>query len=525
MSDNLNIVIVGHVDHGKSTILGRLLYDTQALPQGKLENIKKRCEINKKVFEYAFLLDALKEEQSQGITIDTARCFFKHKEKNFMFLDAPGHVEFIKNMVTGSSQADAAFLVIDAKEGIKENSIRHGYLLSMLNIKQVVVIINKIDLIDYNYKEIKTLISNTKKFLNKLDIKPKEFIPLSGIKGDNIVSLSLKTPWYKKSSLLEVLYKFQKIKPDVHKPFRMSIQDVYKFTSTEDKRIIVGTIQSGKICVGDELIVYPTKNISKVITIERFNSKNNLNAEAGESIGITLDKPIYITRGNIFAKKNEEKIEVSNRVEVKLFWMGKEPLRTNKKYIIKIGSDKTSAEIEEIKNVIDISTLKHEKASLVENNNVANCILKLNKNIAFDILMKTAQFVIIDNYQIMGGGVITKNANNLQQEDSLVNINSLTFKDLNPCIILLRDNDDKFLKRISNLMIDYFKGKNISIEIKNLEKKNAYMIILLDSTNDFQEVNYEFYQFNLNEYHSNNMKDNFDKIFKRIIYDIYKKSK
>ena len=151
LREDMNIVIVGHVDHGKSTIIGRLLADTGSLPEGKLESVKEMCRRNSKPFEYAFLLDALKDEQAQGITIDSARCFFKTEKRNYIIIDAPGHIEFLKNMVTGAARAEAALIVIDAKEGVRENSKRHRYLLSMLGIKQITVLVNKMDLSDYSH--------------------------------------------------------------------------------------------------------------------------------------------------------------------------------------------------------------------------------------------------------------------------------------------------------------------------------------------------------------------------------------
>src|SRR3989338_3537540 len=150
LREQMNVVIVGHVDHGKSTVIGRLLADTDSLPQGKLEEVKERCRRNAKPFEYAFLLDALKDEQTQGITIDTARCFFKSKKRDYIIIDAPGHIEFLKNMVTGAARAEAAILVIDAHEGIKENSKRHGYMMSFLGIKNITICVNKMDLVNYD---------------------------------------------------------------------------------------------------------------------------------------------------------------------------------------------------------------------------------------------------------------------------------------------------------------------------------------------------------------------------------------
>jgi len=165
----MNIVIVGHVDHGKSTVIGRLLADAHALPKGKLEQVRQDCERNSKPFEYAFLLDALKDEQAQGITIDSARAFFKSKKREYIIIDAPGHIEFLKNMISGAARAEAALLVIDAKEGVRENSKRHGYLLSMLGIKQIAVCVNKMDLVGYKKSVFQKIEKEYREFLKKLE--------------------------------------------------------------------------------------------------------------------------------------------------------------------------------------------------------------------------------------------------------------------------------------------------------------------------------------------------------------------
>lgn len=269
----MNIVFVGHVDHGKSTVIGRLLADTHSLPEGKLEQVKENCRRNSKPFEFAFLLDALKDEQSQGITIDSARCFFSTKKRNYIIIDAPGHIEFLKNMVTGASRAQAAFLVIDAVEGVKENSKRHGYLLSMLGIKQIVILVNKMDLVDYNQKVFEKIKTEFSLFLERINIIPKAFVPVSGINGDNIVRSSQKLRWFSGDSVLDSLDNFQDEMESADQPFRMPVQDVYKFTKDGDsRRIIAGTIETGSISVGDEVIFFPSGKKSTVKSIEEFNS-------------------------------------------------------------------------------------------------------------------------------------------------------------------------------------------------------------------------------------------------------------
>ena len=194
--EQINIVIVGHVDHGKSTVIGRLLADTSSLPEGKLEDVKALCARNAKPFEYAFLLDALKDERAQGITIDSARCFFKTKKRDYIVIDAPGHIEFLKNMVTGAARAEAALLVIAADEGIRENSKRHGYLVSMLGIRQVVVLVNKMDLVGYDRDIYDALSSEYTAFLSKLHVNPISYIPVSARDGENLVTRSEQMPWY-----------------------------------------------------------------------------------------------------------------------------------------------------------------------------------------------------------------------------------------------------------------------------------------------------------------------------------------
>src|ERR1041384_5372217 len=185
--DQMNIVIVGHVDHGKRTVVGRLLVDTGSLPEGKLEAVRKECQRTGKPFEYAFLLDALSDEQDQGITIDTARSFFKTAKRDYIIIDAPGHIEFLKNMISGAARAEAAALIIDAKEGVRENSRRHGYILSMLGIKQVVVCVNKMDLVGHDEAHFRKIEAEYRAFLNDIGaVSPKQFIPVSAIGGGNL---------------------------------------------------------------------------------------------------------------------------------------------------------------------------------------------------------------------------------------------------------------------------------------------------------------------------------------------------
>lgn len=410
VKEDMNIAIVGHVDHGKSTIIGRLLSDTSSLPEGKLEQVKEMCRRNSRPFEYAFLLDALKDEQAQGITIDSARCFFKTKKRNYTIIDAPGHLEFLKNMITGASRAEAALLVIDASEGVRENSRRHAYMLSTLGIKQVVVLINKMDLVNYDKKVYKNIIENFTSFSRNINLTPKCFIPVSGIKGDNIGAYSKKMKWYMGKTVLEVLDLFSAEKKDVDKAFRMPVQDVYKFTRGGDnRRIVAGTILSGQISVGDEVKFYPSGKKSRIKSIEGFNVETQRTIEAGYAAGFTLEEQIYVKRGEILTKSDEKSPDVTSRIRVSLFWLGEEAMEYNKEYIFKLGTSKIKVNLEEIIKVIDTSNLEDLKAEKIDKYNIAECILKLDRPIAFDLaheMKDTSRFVIVDNYKIVGGGLI-----------------------------------------------------------------------------------------------------------------------
>ena len=244
--EQMNVVIVGHVDHGKSTVIGRLLADTGALPDGRLEQVRDLCRRTARPFEYAFLLDALKDQQAQGITIDAARCFFKSASRDYIIIDAPGHVEFLKNMVSGASRAEAALLVIDAKEGVRENSRRHGFLLSMLGIPQLVVLVNKMDLAGYDAGAFQRIRTEYEAFLQGIGVRAQAFVPVSDFHGDNLVTPSEAMPWYDGPSVLQVIDGFTRAAPPAERPFRLPVQDVYKFTEDgDDRRIFAGTVAAG----------------------------------------------------------------------------------------------------------------------------------------------------------------------------------------------------------------------------------------------------------------------------------------
>jgi len=419
-NQDLNIVIAGHVDHGKSTVIGRLFADTNSLPQGKLEQIKEMCRRNSKPFEYAFLLDALKDERSQGITIDTARSFFKTEKRRYIIIDAPGHIEFLKNMITGASRAEAALLVIDANEGIQENSRRHGYMLSMLGISQIAVLVNKMDLVGYDEKIYNNIVAEFTEFLGKINIKPMSFTPISAMQGDNIAIKSNNMPWFGGMTVLEVLDNFKDSKLPDDLPFRMFVQDVYKFTASgDDRRIIAGTIDAGVLHAGDEIIFYPSGKKTRVKTIEDFisssvkDSRELESVSAGYSAGFTITEQIYVKRGELCVLAGEKiKPSVSTAFKASLFWLGKEPMILDKTYFLKIGTAKAGVKLKKIIKVINASNLGETENDKINRHEVAECIFETERPAAFDtagIMPLTSRFVIVDKYEISGGGIITEN--------------------------------------------------------------------------------------------------------------------
>ncbi len=414
-TEQMNIVVIGHVDHGKSTVIGRLMADTHSLPEGKLEAVKARCASNARPFEYAFLLDALKDEQAQGITIDSARCFFRSKKREYIIIDAPGHIEFLRNMISGAARAEAALLVIDAKEGVQENSRRHGYLLSMLGIRQVAVCVNKMDLADYSQRIFESIRDEYLKFLNEIGVEALDFIPLSAREGDNIIQHSDQIPWYAGPTVLDIVDRFVKEQETINKPLRFPVQDIYKFTeSDDDRRIIAGRVETGRVHVGDEVVFLPSEKKSRIATVEGFNTPTQNQAQAGQSTGFTLEEQVYINPGELMCKTNEKIARTGSHLAVNLFWMSRQPMIQNKKYKIKLAGARMPVWLREVVTVLDASELTTDSnRRQIERYDVAECILETLKPIAFDLsndIAQTGRFVIIDNYEIAGGGVILNTA-------------------------------------------------------------------------------------------------------------------
>lgn len=408
--DRLDMVVVGHVDHGKSTLIGRLMADTGSLPDGKLDQVRAMCERNSRPFEYAFLLDALKDERAQGITIDTARCFFRTASRDFVIHDAPGHIEFVKNMVTGAARAQAALLLIDAHEGIQENSRRHGYILSMLGISQIAVVVNKMDLVDYDRAVFDRIVAEYEEFLGRFNVTPVAFIPVAAREGVNIAERGAETAWYDGPTVLEQLEAFHTRDERSALAFRMPVQDVYKFTAQgDDRRIVAGTVETGRLSPGEEVVFWPSGKRSTVSTIEALgDAPAELVPDAAS--GITLDTQVFVRRGELMTKAADPAPTIARRVRANVLWLGHAPLVTGKTYLLKLGAAKVPAELVELRSSIDASDLlETQAAASLERHAVGEVVLEFARPVALDtagVLEPTSRFVIVDGFDIAGFGIV-----------------------------------------------------------------------------------------------------------------------
>jgi bifunctional enzyme CysN/CysC len=407
----LRVVFVGHVDHGKSTLIGRIFYDTKSLPDGKVEQMQAACAAENMEFEYSFLLDALLEEQAQNITIDTTQIQFKTAKRPYVIIDAPGHKEFLKNMITGAASADAAVLLIAANEGIREQSRRHGYLLSLLGIKQIVVAVNKMDLVDYKQEVFDQVVRDYTAFLKEIGMEARQFVPVSARNGTNVALRDLGVanpmPWYSGPTITDTLDSFEPPKSLTELPLRFPIQDVYRF---DDRRIFAGRIEAGSLKVGDTLIFSPGSKTGVIKSIEVWNAPEKTSAKAGESVGITLTEQLFIERGHLASHQTDAPIE-SNRFKARVFWMGKSNLAIGQRTKLKLTTQELDAEIVSIERIIDASTLEALPGDrgYIARNDVAEVTIQVRGALAFDNADRNAllgRFVLLDGRQVGGGGII-----------------------------------------------------------------------------------------------------------------------
>lgn len=428
--DQLKIVIVGHIDHGKSTLVGRIFHDTGSLPEGKMEQITAQCKKRGMPFEWSFLMDALQAERDQGITIDTTQIWFKTARRDYCIIDAPGHREFLKNMITGAAASEAALLVIDAEEGVREQSRRHGYLLHLLGIRQVAVLVNKMDRAGYAQARFEAIVAQYGAYLKSIGVENAGFVPISAREGDMVVERGGHMAWYTGPTVIETLDAFRNLAAPTAQPLRFSVQDVYKF---DERRIVVGRIESGRLQVGDTVLISPSNHKIRIKTIEHFGGGEKTQAEAGESIGVTLEDQLFVERGNVISHADHPPALV-RKLQARLFWLGRHPLVKGKRYKVKINTAEFPAELLEVRHVIDTEALSEHATETVERNQVAEVVFGLRGLAAVDDYNSMpcgGRFVVIEEYDIVGGGIVSlQGASDLRSAAREVKSSNITDVDL-----------------------------------------------------------------------------------------------
>jgi bifunctional enzyme CysN/CysC len=405
----LRIVIVGHVDHGKSTLVGHLLHQTGSLPEGKVAYVEEVCRRRAVPFEWAFVMDALQAERNQNVTIDAAQIWFRSARRSYVFIDVSGHREFLKNMVTGAAGAEVALVLLAADEGIREQSRRHAYLLGMLGIKQVVVLVNKMDLVGWRQDRFDDLVEAYRTILADLELQPRAFIPIAARLGTNLVARdATQLPWYEGPTVIEVLDGFDHSAGLEHLPLRFPVQDVYRFDS---RRILAGRLEAGTLNVGDPITFGTAHQTTRVRTIETWNGPQKTRAVAGQSIGITLEDPLFIERSAV-ATSPEDQATYTTRFVASLFWMGPADLHAGRPYRLKLTTQEVDCHIAAIDRVINAGTLEtsHEARETLRRDDVAHVTIETATPILADRAADcapTGRFVLVDAYDIAGGGIIT----------------------------------------------------------------------------------------------------------------------
>jgi thioredoxin-dependent adenylylsulfate APS reductase len=405
----VRLVIVGHVDHGKSTLIGRLLHETGSLPEGKLETLSAASDRRGVPFEWSFLLDSLQAERDHGITLDTSQIRLSTASRDVVLIDAPGHAEFVRSMVTGAAQADGALLVIDASEGVRDQTRRHVHLLHLLGISEVAVVVNKMDRVGFSqsrFIEIEAGIANQ---LSKAGLSAIAILPVVARHGDGVAQRTPAMAWHRGPTVLQVLDRFRPAKPLTDLPLRIPVQAVYKF---DDRRIVAGRIDSGRVAVGDQITLMPRGATARVQSIEEWpapaDSRLPQAASAGRSIGLTLDPQIFVERGDLIMAPQALAAAVT-RLRARVFWLDEEPLRVGTTLGVRVGTAERDGKVALIENMVDPGELSPCETRALARNCIGEIEIVLAQPIAADVYAqnpRTGRLVLDLAGRISGGGLI-----------------------------------------------------------------------------------------------------------------------
>lgn len=411
--DLLRFTTAGSVDDGKSTLIGRLLYDSKSIFDDQMEKIEESSR--KKGDEYtnlALLTDGLSAEREQGITIDVAYRYFSTPNRKFIIADTPGHVQYTRNMVTGASTANLAIILVDARNGVIEQTCRHSFIASLLGIKHVVLCVNKMDLVDYSEERFNEIRDEFRTFSSKLDVPDIHYIPISALYGDNVVDKSDNMPWYGGSTLLYTLENVQVDSDYNHVDSRFPVQWVTRPQSTDypDYRGYAGQIAGGVFKPGDEVIALPSGFTSKIDQIQTFEQDEE-EAFSPMSVTMTLEDDIDISRGDMIAKPDNQP-EVGQDIEMMVCWLNKEPLDPNGKYAIKHTTKEARCIVKDVKYKVNINTLHRvEGDKEIGLNDIGRIKIRTTKPLFYDSYKrnrKTGSIILIDEYtnETVGAGMI-----------------------------------------------------------------------------------------------------------------------
>ncbi|VAW15469.1 Sulfate adenylyltransferase subunit 1 / Adenylylsulfate kinase [hydrothermal vent metagenome] len=408
----LRFLTCGSVDDGKSTLIGRLLYDSQLILDDQLADLKnqsatRRDDDEEDELDYSLLVDGLSAEREQGITIDVAYRFFATDKRKFIVADTPGHEQYTPNMATGASNADLALVLIDARKGVLTQTRRHSYLLSLLGVRHVVLVINKIDLMDYDQEVFDNIERDYAQFARPLGFDTLKAIPISATKGDNVVTPGANTPWYQGPTLLSYLETISVDQQTNEGPLRFPVQWVNR--ANADFRGFSGTLVSGRVGVGDQILLASSRqsaNIARIVTMDGDLEE----AVAGQALTLVLDRELDISRGDMLVQPGQIP-EYSNQFQARLIWMSKQPAHPGRSYLLKIGTRMLPASITGLKHKTDVNTLEKLAAAHLELNEIGTVTIACDKPIAFDpyaVNRLTGSFILIDRITnaTLGAGVI-----------------------------------------------------------------------------------------------------------------------
>ncbi|MEZ8281651.1 sulfate adenylyltransferase subunit CysN [Vibrio splendidus] len=410
--DLLRFLTCGNVDDGKSTLIGRLLFDSKLIYEDQMAAIEKdsqKFNTTDESFDLALLVDGLQSEREQGITIDVAYRYFSTDKRKFIIADTPGHEQYTRNMVTGASTCDLAIVMVDARYGIQTQTRRHSYICSLLGIKHIIVAINKMDLMEYNQEVYQKIKADYREMAKNFNIDDIRFVPISALKGDNVVTPSESMNWYPGATLMKLL---ETVKIDQDKDLdcmRFPVQYVNR--PNLNFRGFCGTLASGQISMGDEITALPSGKSSVVKSIFTYDGELK-SAQPGQAITITLEDEIDVSRGDMFVHKGVEP-QLTNKLDAHIVWMDENPLRCHKEYTFKFATKSCAGKVSAIKHKVDVNTLEqHAKNSeTVELNEIALTSVKLIEQITIDRyvdLPQTGAFVVIDRYTnvTVGAGMV-----------------------------------------------------------------------------------------------------------------------